>query len=248
MVNAWEDSADSNPTNAGESKGNDAWGSTSNSHVERDPYQDRTVLSDHNIRRSVSPAREGRRGDSSNPGTNLHISGLHRRVTDEVLEDVFSKYGKVEKTQIVYDPHTKESRGFAFVMMSSLEEAETAISELNGYVLEGMALRVEKARRGRARTPTPGAYKGFRREYERPYAPRNYYDDRDDDRYYRRGRYYADYDRDYYERDRYGSRYSDGYRRDRSPRSEDRRRPMYDDRRSRYDDDYYYGGRGRDRY
>ncbi|KAH7338895.1 hypothetical protein B0J17DRAFT_571221, partial [Rhizoctonia solani] len=82
-----------------------------------------------------------------NPGTNLHVSGLHPRVTDRHLEDAFNTYGKVKKAQVVYDPHTRDSRCFAFVMMSSLEEAEAAIAGLNGYVLEGSALRVDKVRR-----------------------------------------------------------------------------------------------------
>jgi hypothetical protein len=52
----------------------------------------------------------------------------------------------VEKAQVVCDPHTRDSRGFAFVLMRTLEEAEAAITGLNGYVLENSALRVEKVR------------------------------------------------------------------------------------------------------
>jgi RNA recognition motif-containing protein len=50
------------------------------------------------------------------------------------------------------DPHTKDSRGFAFVTMEIAEEAETAISQLNATELMGRVMNVEKARRGRART------------------------------------------------------------------------------------------------
>lgn len=52
------------------------------------------------------------------------------------------------------DPSTKELRGFGFVTMESAQDAEVAISALNGYDLLGKNLCVEKARRGRARTPT----------------------------------------------------------------------------------------------
>lgn len=58
------------------------------------------------------------------------------------------------------DPHTKDSRGFAFVTMETAEEAEAAIAGLNATELMGRTMNVEKARRGRARTPTPGQYHG----------------------------------------------------------------------------------------
>lgn len=60
----------------------------------------------------------------------------------------------------MYDPHTRESRGFGFVTMDLPEEAEAAIEALNGQELSGRTLSVQKARRGRARTPTPGRYFG----------------------------------------------------------------------------------------
>ena len=58
------------------------------------------------------------------------------------------------------DPHTKDSRGFAFVTMETAEEAEAAIAACNATELMGRVMNVEKARRGRARTPTPGQYHG----------------------------------------------------------------------------------------
>lgn len=42
--------------------------------------------------------------DDSNPGTNLHVSGLHPRVTERTLEDAFSKYGKVRPH--IFGPHS----------------------------------------------------------------------------------------------------------------------------------------------
>jgi hypothetical protein len=52
------------------------------------------------------------------------------------------------------DPNTKEVRGFGFGTMETCEEADAAITALNGTDLFGKPLGVEKARRGRARTPT----------------------------------------------------------------------------------------------
>ena len=44
----------------------------------------------------------------------------------------------------MYDPHSRESRGFGFVTMETAEEAEAAITALNGSDLNGKAMTVEK--------------------------------------------------------------------------------------------------------
>ncbi|WVQ80529.1 hypothetical protein IAT38_002634 [Cryptococcus sp. DSM 104549] len=187
------------------------------------------------------PERERERGrpeDSApvqNPGTNLHVSGLSRAVSEHALEDIFAKIGKVQKCQIMMDPHSQESRGFGFVMMENAEDAQAAIDQLTGQVLEGKSINVAHARRGRARTPTPGRYHGTKGDapprygggygggggYDRPYQPRSY-----DSRYSDRPpRGYDDRERGYSRRDG-----RDGGER------------RYDDR--RYDDRRDYGGRG----
>ena len=58
------------------------------------------------------------------------------------------------------DPHTNESRGFGFVKMVTAEEADAAKDGLQGENIEGRTLSIEKARRARPRTPTPGKYFG----------------------------------------------------------------------------------------
>ncbi|GAA98830.1 hypothetical protein E5Q_05518 [Mixia osmundae IAM 14324] len=116
--------------------------------------------------RSRSPARAAYRpmpaqaGGGENPGNNLHVSGLSNRTEDRDLEDCFAKFGRVQKSAIMRDPHTKESRGFAFVTMESADEAAAAIDGMNATELHGRMISVALARRGRARTPTPGAYHG----------------------------------------------------------------------------------------
>jgi len=165
----------------------------------------------------------------NNPGNNLHVSGLSHRVDTRDLEAAFAKIGRVKKASVMYDPHTRESRGFGFVTMETSEEADAAITALNATELMGKSINVEKARRGRARTPTPGRYYGppKRNDFERPYDPRPYdsrysrdYDDR------RRGRY-DDYRRDYDRGPREHDRDRGGY----SGRYDDRRGGGYDDRR-----------------
>lgn len=58
------------------------------------------------------------------------------------------------------DPHTRESRGFGFVKMVTSEQADAAKDSLQGEVYEGRTLSIEKARRSKPRTPTPGKYFG----------------------------------------------------------------------------------------
>ena len=95
-----------------------------------------------------------------NPGSNLFVTGIHPRLTEEEISRLFEKYGQVEKCNIMRDPHSHESRGFGFVKMVTGEEADAAKDGLQGEVYEGRTLSIEKARRARPRTPTPGKYFG----------------------------------------------------------------------------------------
>ncbi|KAK4356005.1 hypothetical protein RND71_024976 [Anisodus tanguticus] len=120
--------------------------------------------------KSVSRSRyvsrsQSRSCDSSNvenPGDNLYVTGLAAHVKERDIEKHFSTEGEVEDVHLVLDPWTRESRGFGFVTMSSLDEADRCIKYLNRSVLEGRVITVEKARRRRGRTPTPGKYLGLR--------------------------------------------------------------------------------------
>jgi RNA recognition motif-containing protein len=71
-------------------------------------------------------------------------------MSEDELEEVFTKYGRVEKVQIMVDPHSRESRGFGFVQMSTPEEADAAKEALTGEERYGRVLTIEKARRNRA--------------------------------------------------------------------------------------------------
>ncbi|KAK7749858.1 hypothetical protein SLS53_000439 [Cytospora paraplurivora] len=97
---------------------------------------------------------------ATNSGSNLFVTGIHPKLSEEEVTRLFSKYGNVEKCQIMRDPHTKESRGFGFVNFMTSEEADAAKEALQGKELEGRTLSIEKARRSRPRTPTPGKYFG----------------------------------------------------------------------------------------
>ncbi|KAG8156924.1 hypothetical protein KVR01_013146 [Diaporthe batatas] len=186
-------------------------------------------------RRSASPAAGGDRGPvkdegggsrdgegAINSGSNLFVTGIHPRLSEDEVTRLFSKYGNVEKCQIMRDPHTKESRGFGFVNFMTSDEADAARDGLQGKELEGRTLSIEKARRSRPRTPTPGKYFGPPKREGGP--PRGRFGgDRygDDRRGYggggggRGGRYEDRGYRGYRDRDDRGGGYDRGYRDDR---------------------------------
>ncbi|KAF5387301.1 hypothetical protein D9757_005750 [Collybiopsis confluens] len=190
-----------------------------------------------------APGIEGARSDgveAENPGNNLHVSGLSKNVDNRELESAFAKIGRVSRASVVYDPHTRESRLFGFVTMETPEEADAAVTALNATEMLGKVITVARARRGRARTPTPGKYHGpskRRGDRERPYDPRPYdsrYTRDYDDRRGGRGGRYDDYDD---RRGGRGSRYDDyrgsGRRDYRDDRDRDRYREV-DSERDRY--------------
>eukprot|EP00252_Welwitschia_mirabilis_P019862 TRINITY_DN4709_c0_g1_i3.p1 TRINITY_DN4709_c0_g1~~TRINITY_DN4709_c0_g1_i3.p1 ORF type:complete len:155 (-),score=22.96 TRINITY_DN4709_c0_g1_i3:1390-1854(-) len=95
--------------------------------------------------RSRSPVRQ-RRGsdDAENPGNTLYVTGLSTRVTEKTLEEHFSKEGKVVDCRLVVEPRTRLSRGFGFVTMDTIEDAERCVKYLNQSILEGRFITVEK--------------------------------------------------------------------------------------------------------
>ncbi|CAO2833776.1 unnamed protein product [Amaranthus hypochondriacus] len=156
--------------------------------------------------RSRSESRSRVERDESNPGNTLFVTGLSSRVTERELEDFFSREGKVSSVFLVVEPRTRVSRGFAFVTMSSVEDADRCVKYLNQSVLEGRYITVEKSRRKRPRTPTPGHYLGIgtsRRRYRGGYGRDDYAHRRSPRRSpYRGGRGYSPRRSPYAERSR----------------------------------------------
>ncbi|EOA15601.1 hypothetical protein CARUB_v10005648mg [Capsella rubella] len=181
--------------------------------------------------RGRSRSRSRGRGEVENPGTTLYVTGLSTRVTDKDLEAHFSKEGKVASCFLVMEPRTRVSRGFAFVTMDSLKDAERCIKYLNQSVLEGRYITVERSRRKRPRTPTPGHYLGLKssRENDREgHSSRGRHYDRDDYRDRRSPR------RDYSPRDERRSRRERSYSPyGRSPERRSERRSERSERRTR---------------
>ncbi|XP_073296523.1 uncharacterized RNA-binding protein C25G10.01-like isoform X1 [Primulina huaijiensis] len=112
--------------------------------------------------RSRSGSRDRGRSEAVNKGDTLYVTGLSTRVTERDLEDHFSKEGKVKSVFLVVEPRSRVSRGFAFITMDSVDDATRCIKYLDQSVLEGRYITVERSRRKRGRTPTPGHYLGLK--------------------------------------------------------------------------------------
>ncbi|XP_071708560.1 uncharacterized protein [Rutidosis leptorrhynchoides] len=120
------------------------------------------------VSRSRSRSR-GREEEVVNPGNTLYVTGLSTRVTQEQLEEHFSKEGKVASCFLVVEPRSRISRGFAFITMDTTEDANRCVKHLNQSVLEHRQITVEKSRRKRPRTPTPGHYLGLKNARDNSY-------------------------------------------------------------------------------
>ena len=77
---------------------------------------------------------------------NIYVGNLAKDVKDEELQDLFSKYGKVDNVKIIRDLYNQTSKGFGFVEMPGKAEAEKALAELNTFELNGTKLVVNEAR------------------------------------------------------------------------------------------------------
>ncbi|HLC40009.1 MAG TPA: RNA-binding protein [Methylomirabilota bacterium] len=75
----------------------------------------------------------------------LYVGGLSFSTNSESLREYFSQCGTVESATVITDKFSGQSRGFGFVEMSSSEEAQKAISQLNGKEFEGRTLTVNVA-------------------------------------------------------------------------------------------------------
>jgi RNA recognition motif-containing protein len=79
-------------------------------------------------------------------GRKLYVGNLPYQTDEAALTELFAKAGTVDTVSVVRDMATGRARGFAFVEMGSDEEAQAAISQINGVDLGGRALTVNEAR------------------------------------------------------------------------------------------------------
>ncbi len=94
-------------------------------------------------------------------GKKLYVGNLPFAATDQILQDTFSQCGTVESARIIMDRDSGRSKGFGFVEMSTEEEAQVAISKLNGVDYDGRAMTVNEARPMAPRENRGGGGGGF---------------------------------------------------------------------------------------
>ncbi len=73
----------------------------------------------------------------------LYIGGLSYSTTSDGLREYFAQSGNVLSATVITDRFSGQSRGFGFVEMATAEEAQNAISQLNGRELDGRRITVE---------------------------------------------------------------------------------------------------------
>ncbi len=84
--------------------------------------------------------------------TKLYVGNLPYSATDESLAHAFSEYGTVSSAKVIMDRDSGRSKGFAFVEMSTNDEAAKSISHLDGAQLDGRAIKVSEAKPQAPRT------------------------------------------------------------------------------------------------
>jgi RNA recognition motif-containing protein len=76
----------------------------------------------------------------------MYVSNLGFHISDNDLRKLFEAFGTVSSAKVITDRETGNSRGFGFVEMESTNDANTAMSKLNGKELEGRTISVTVAR------------------------------------------------------------------------------------------------------
>ena len=82
-------------------------------------------------------------------GKKLVVGNLSWNVRDEELKEAFAPFGTVEEAVVIIDRMKNRSKGFGFVTFSTEDEAQKAMTEMNGKEIDGRAVNVSLAREER---------------------------------------------------------------------------------------------------
>ena len=83
--------------------------------------------------------------------TTVYIGNMSFKKTKEQIKTLFQKFGGVSFVNIILDPKTERSKGYAFVQMKTSTAALKAIENLNGLNLDGRTLKVSIAQESETR-------------------------------------------------------------------------------------------------
>jgi RNA recognition motif-containing protein len=78
-------------------------------------------------------------------GNRLYIGNLSFQANADTLRQAFSAHGEVTDAHVAMDRDSGQSRGFGFITMGTEQEAKTAMTAMDGSMLDGRALRVNEA-------------------------------------------------------------------------------------------------------
>lgn len=94
-------------------------------------------------------------------GSKVYVGNLSYNATEGDLVAAFTQIGEVRNTKIIYDRDTGRPRGFAFVEMTNDADAERAITELAGTLIQGRAIYVSEAHDSRGGARPNGGNRNF---------------------------------------------------------------------------------------
>jgi RNA recognition motif-containing protein len=94
--------------------------------------------------------------------TKLYVGNLPFSATDESLMHAFSECGTVNSAKVILDRDSGRSKGFGFIEMSTQDEAQKSISQLNGAQFDGRAINVSEAKPQAPRTGGGGGFNSRR--------------------------------------------------------------------------------------
>ena len=77
---------------------------------------------------------------------NIYVGNLPYEFQDDDLRQAFEAHGEVSSAKVVMDRDTGRARGFGFIEMPDDAQAQAAITALNGFDINGRALKVSEAR------------------------------------------------------------------------------------------------------
>jgi cold-inducible RNA-binding protein len=77
---------------------------------------------------------------------NLYVGNLSYKTTADGLRTLFAEFGEVQSVNLITDRDTGRSKGFAFVEMATEQEAQAAITALNGKMVDQREIKVDKAK------------------------------------------------------------------------------------------------------
>ncbi len=122
-------------------------GNTRQKQQERPQRRERIAKGRNNAGGNPAARSERRRATSTPPTRNarLYVGNLSYEATESELEDLFKGFGHVRSVEIIYNPRTYKSKGYAFVEMCHIRDAQQAAEVLHGQPFMGRELMVSAA-------------------------------------------------------------------------------------------------------